>query len=270
MTISTQFCKIKSILFPPTKFPTSKVSAYDKSDQRNYTTDKNAFREYNKTPITCTKSKEMTLPLVLEEEENDYRVEFPPIFPNTRQDEKLLSMKDFSSVNSSAACIHQIPIYDHPNKHDKQVLSSAVKRWLLPHKTMYELEWTIPNPSLPKQNNKVWLQLDEQTSSGIERVRRLGFADLDVRLDDSLTNYIKSTFGDATKPDNILIQVLFDNQIKREGIANTRKDSLLDDESRNSHFQKGEDKEICLLRLRRVHWWTKSYNMARTCLPCTN
>lgn len=96
---------------------------------------------------------------------------------------------------------------------------------------------------------KTWLQLDDQTSSGIERVRKLGFADLDVRLDDQLTRYINSLTG-SSENDSIVVQVLFDHNIHGDG----NPDATLN------------GKQVRLLRLRRVYWWSVSYNLARTCL----
>ncbi|CAO0795521.1 unnamed protein product [Mucor circinelloides] len=146
--------------------------------------------------------------------------------------------------------IHQKPIYDHPNHHDTREIASAIKRCMLPFKVYYELEWPIPNHHSDSTiTTTTWLQLDDPTSNGIERVRKLGFADLDVRLDDPLTRYINSLTGKEDR--NVVIQVLFDHSHYSEDTQ----DATLD------------GKQVRLLRLRRVYWWSISYNLARTFLP---
>lgn len=121
---------------------------------------------------------------------------------------------------------------------------------MLPFKVYYELEWPIPNHHSDSTiTTTTWLQLDDPTSNGIERVRKLGFADLDVRLDDPLTRYINSLTGKEDR--NVVIQVLFDHSHYSEDTQ----DATL------------AGKQVRLLRLRRVYWWSISYNLARTFLP---
>ncbi|KAL9538101.1 hypothetical protein MBANPS3_011199 [Mucor bainieri] len=145
--------------------------------------------------------------------------------------------------------IRKRPIYDHPNHHDTREIASSIRRCVLPFKVHYELEWPMLHYTSNAVNKKIWLQLDDQTSSGIERVRKLGFTDLDVRLDDQLTHYINSLTG--SKDDSVVIQILFDNNFYDE----------------NSQHAPLNGKQSRLLRLRRVHWWSISYNLARTWIP---
>lgn len=132
-------------------------------------------------------------------------------------------------------------------------MSVVLKRALLPHKTYYELEWSIPNYD-NATTSKVWLQLDEQTSRGIDRVRRLGFNDLDVRLDDKLTEYMINSVNNTNE--NIMIEILFSSG----NYHDYRKDSVLQPSA-------SDQRKIHLVRLRRVHWWVKDYNLARAYLP---
>ncbi|KAI7903834.1 uncharacterized protein BX663DRAFT_550910 [Cokeromyces recurvatus] len=263
MVISTRVNKVRRILFPPSRLPNRKIApTFDNFNQYNILDRQNMIKNSRND-----KRKEIMLSL----QEKSWGVEHPSFLQNPQKyKEEPLSLKDFSNANSSSACIRQIPIYDHPNKHDKRVISSAIKRWLLPHKSIYELEWSIPNPSLPKDNNKVWLQLDREISNNIEYVRRLGLENINVRLDDNLTDYIKSTtFGDLAEMENISIQVFFNNQIRKEE-DEKRRYSLFSNKQQSSQHKRIQDKDICLLRIRRVHWWTKSYNIALTHLPCTD
>lgn len=164
-----------------------------------------------------------------------------------------LSVHDITfNKDTLSAHTHQKPLYNHPNHHDKREISSALKRCMLPFKIHYELEWPIPNYSIssPSNTKKTWLQLDDQTSNGIERVRKLGFTDLDVRLDDSLTLYINSMIGgEKDRLQDVVIQILFDHK------------------DHGNPLKEGAKKQARLLRLRRVHWWSTSYNLARTFLP---
>lgn len=146
---------------------------------------------------------------------------------------------------------YRTPILDYPQK-DKKKMSAVLKRALLPHKTYYELEWAIPNYD-NATTSKVWLQLDEQTSRGIDRVRRLGFNDLDVRLDDKLTEYMINSVHTS---ENIMIEILFSSG----NYHDYRKDSVLQPSA-------SDQRKTHLVRLRRVHWWVKDYNLARAHLP---
>lgn len=170
---------------------------------------------------------------------------------SVQNEEIPLSVHDITfNKNTLLEHIHHKPICDQHNHKDKRELSSALKRYMLPFKIHYELEWPIANYSISSPFNvkKPWLQLDDQTSNGIERVRKLGFTDLDVRLDDDLILYINSMIGRKEKLQDVVIQILFDH---KDHIT-----SLEDDK-----------KQARLLRLRRVHWWSTSYNLARTFLP---
>jgi hypothetical protein len=145
--------------------------------------------------------------------------------------------------------IEKVPDHNH-----LQQVYSTLKRLLQPYKTYYELEWTFPN-YVNTTKSKIWLQLDKQTSNGIERVRRLGFTNLDVRLDDTVTGYINKLVLVDSKIDSIMIEILF-------GSGNYH------DYSKDRVLQpNNEDKKVYLLRLRRIHWWGKDYNLARAYLP---
>ncbi|KAI8880349.1 hypothetical protein K501DRAFT_286940 [Backusella circina FSU 941] len=95
--------------------------------------------------------------------------------------------------------------------------SFQLKRLFKPHKVYYELE-----------HRDSWLQIDEHTSKGIERIRKLGFSNLDVRLDQSLSHYFSC--------DEVLIEINYLPFISKD----------ID----------------TLLRLRRVHWWSKNYHLS--------
>lgn len=170
---------------------------------------------------------------------------------------QLLSAQNAASDRSTLSDkIHRKPMYDHPNHHDTREIAASIRRCILPFQVHYELEWPMPNyhTSSNALTKNTWLQLDDQTSSGIERVRKLGFADLDVRLDDQLTRYINALTG-SKKDNSVVIQVLFDHNIP-------------DDDHRDTSLNGSQVQR--LLRLRRVHWWSISYNLARTssaCLP---
>ncbi|KAG2233504.1 hypothetical protein INT48_003375 [Thamnidium elegans] len=166
--------------------------------------------------------------------------------------------KDCATINTSAPQNtfsyehnYRTPIIDYPQR-DKKKMSAVLKRALLPHKTYYELEWAIPNYD-NATTSKVWLQLDEQTSRGIDRVRRLGFNDLDVRLDDKLTEYM---INSVNTKENIMIEILFSSG----NYHDYRKDSVLQSSA-------SDQRKTHLVRLRRVHWWVKDYNLARAHLP---
>lgn len=170
---------------------------------------------------------------------------------NDTSDATPLSEQDvLVDKTSLSSKIDRKPVCDHPNHHDTREIASSIRRCILPFKVYYELEWPMPNHYTSSAlTTKTWLQLDDQTSSGIERVRKLGFADLDVRLDDQLTRYINSLTG-SSENDSIVVQVLFDHNIHGDG----NPDATLN------------GKQVRLLRLRRVYWWSVSYNLARTCL----
>ncbi|KAI8987630.1 hypothetical protein BDF20DRAFT_832540 [Mycotypha africana] len=201
---------------------------------------------------------------------------------------KPLSVTDFLTNNTSSVTIHQIPTYDHPNYHDKKELSASLKRLLLPHRTYYEIEWPVAHPGCPeKSTSTTWIQLDEQTSKGIERVKKLGFTDLEVPLSKQLTEYIYSLTqqqyeqaeeereaademimesihnANGSKRNNnqknILIDILFDYQTGKSKTTTHTGTTMIDSDN---------TEKIRLLRLRRVHWWSKDYFMAQsTSLP---
>lgn len=149
--------------------------------------------------------------------------------------------------------------YRNP-RYKKIYITAILKRSLLPFKTYYELEWPCDKSSV------IWLQLDKQICMGIERVRRLGFTNLDVCLDDGLTKYINDFKLIDIRVESILIEVLFIGNSYNIYCSDAKKDSVL----QSSFHDKMEAKSttstntnVRLLRLRRVHWWTKNYNLAR-------
>lgn len=111
----------------------------------------------------------------------------------------------------------------------KKAFCSALKRLLQPYKTFYEVEQTLPNYANATTSKVCCLQLDRQTSSGIERVRRLGFSNLDVRLDDKATKHINKSVLFDRKVNNILIEILFSNSNYWHN--DSRKDSVLQSSS---------------------------------------
>ncbi|CAO3639682.1 unnamed protein product [Mucor hiemalis] len=140
----------------------------------------------------------------------------------------------------------------------KRVIAATFKRSFLPFKTYYEIEWPFDKSSM------IWLQLDKQICMGIERVRRLGFTNLDVCLDEGLTKYISDFKLIDRRVESILIEILFIGGSYNNYYNKSRKDSVL----RTSLNDKMEVEttattNVRLLRLRRVHWWTKNYNLAR-------
>lgn len=142
----------------------------------------------------------------------------------------------------------------------KRYITSIIKRSLLPFKTYYELEWPFDKSSV------IWLQLDKQICMGIERVRQLGFTNLDVCLDDSLTKYINDFRLIDTRVESILIEVLFIGNSCNSYCSDAKKDSVLQPSLRDKIEVESLtpiNTNVRLLRLRRVHWWTKNYNLAR-------
>ncbi|KAI8994670.1 hypothetical protein BDB01DRAFT_773637 [Pilobolus umbonatus] len=120
------------------------------------------------------------------------------------------------------------------NKCDRKELKSALKRLLQPNRTYYELEWQNNNEKRSNQH-KSWVQLDEVTSAGIERVRRLGFQNVDITLNSSLI--------DKPVSNNSLIEISFNCNLQKKIII--------------------PDSQTQLVRLRRVHWWSKDYSLAK-------
>ncbi|GAN06041.1 hypothetical protein MAM1_0109d05518 [Mucor ambiguus] len=292
---NTQLKTLKFILFPSTRFPCNsiaihpdvKCSTKENRYSLNYETNNYTHRYRSRTGSTSNcqeafnvketqprpsssssvttkvhhKYKEYTQPqittcsTILAQQENCPTIVRSPSHCSTvndcARDTTPLYVRDVifdHSTQSDKVC--QKPVYDHPNHHDTRKMASSIRRCILPFKVHYELEWPMPNHHTSSTLSKhTWLQLDHQTSSGIERVRKLGFADLDVRLDDQLTGYINSLAG--SEDDSVVIQVFFDHNIHGDG----------------SQGAPSNGKQIRLLRLRRVHWWSISYNLARTCLP---
>ncbi|KAK4515925.1 uncharacterized protein ATC70_010883 [Mucor velutinosus] len=292
---NTQLKKLKFILFPPSRFPCNsidihsdvKCSTKENHHPLNHEVANSTYRSQTRTGGTRVYPKELKAeeaqprPLLscsvatkVDQEQKEYiqsqittcsttlaqQVDCPTLiqssssYVNVNDDARgmtPLSVQDVTFDKTALSHkIHQKPIYDRPNHHDTKEIASSIRRCMLPFKPHYELEWPLPNHHTSSALTKrTWLQLDDQTSSGIERVRKLGFADLDVRLDDQLTCYINSLTG--SEIDSVVIQVLFDHTIHG-------------DDSQDATLN---GKQGRLLRLRRIYWWSVSYNLARTCLP---
>ncbi|KAI8644044.1 hypothetical protein BD408DRAFT_413977 [Parasitella parasitica] len=261
--MNTNWKKIKFVLFPPAKLPSNNKTSihpdYNCSTKQNiddYYTEESAqqSRPSSSSSSVTKVNQEQKLSIHSQSTVRCSTLFIPKSCPTlvdslSHDDGDVDNGIPLSMQHLLSEGTDQNPIHHHTKHHDKREVKAALKRCMLPFKIHYELEWPISTHGTQTAQKSCWLQLDTHTSNGIERVRKLGFTDLDVRLDDGLTRYINSTVDGGEENDNVIIQVLFD--------PNGPAASPTDDTTRQEQ----------LLRLRRVYWWSTSYNIARTFLP---
>ncbi|CEP17931.1 hypothetical protein [Parasitella parasitica] len=258
--MNTHWKKLKFVLFPPTKLTSSnKTSIHPdyncstKQDINDYYTEEDAqqSRPSSSSSSVTKVNQEQKLSIHSQSTVRCSTLYIPKscstLIESLGHDDDAGNGLPLYMQHIISEDTDQNPAHHHTNNHGKKEIKSALKRCMLPFKIHYELEWPISTQGTQAAEKSCWLQLDTHTSNGIERVRKLGYTDLDVRLDDNLTRYINSTIAGGENNDNMIIQVLFD--------PNGPTDSPTD------------DRQEQLLRLRRVYWWSTSYNIARTFLP---